>query len=91
MEGHLLVEVWRWQKWCGPFVWIGTNALTVYLAVNLVEFNAIAARFVGGDLKRMMDAQLAKGAGELLVAIVGLFLSVLLARFLYQRNVFIRL
>ena len=31
---YLIVDVWRWQKWCVPFLWIGTNALTVYLAVN---------------------------------------------------------
>ncbi len=88
---YLIVDVWRWQKWCVPFLWIGTNALTIYLAVNLVEFNAIAARFVGGDVKAFLDAHLAKGIGELLIAMVGLLLPVLLVRFLYQRRIFIRL
>lgn len=88
---YLIVDVWRWQKWCVPFLWIGANALTVYLAVNLVEFNAIAARFVGGDVKAFLDAHVAKGIGELLIAIVGLLLPVLLVRFLYQRKIFIRL
>ena len=88
---YLIVDVWRWQKWCVPFLWIGTNALTIYLAVNLVEFNAIAARFVGGDVKAFLDVHLAKGIGELLIAMVGLLLPVLLVRFLYQRKIFIRL
>lgn len=88
---YLVVDVWCWRKWCTPFLWIGSNALTVYLAVNLVDFDAIAARFVGGDLKAYLELQLAKGSGGLLIAAIGLLLPVLLVRFLYQRRIFIRL
>ena len=88
---YLIVDVWRWQKWCGPFLWIGSNALAVYLAVNLVDFEAIAARLAGGDVKAFLDLHLAKGFGGLLIALVGLTLPVLLVRFLYQRKIFIRL
>jgi predicted acyltransferase len=88
---YLIVDVWRWQKWCAPFLWIGANALAVYLAVNLVDFEAIAARLVGGDVKGFLDLHLATGSGGLLLALVGLTLPVLLVRFLYQRKIFIRL
>lgn len=88
---YLVVEEWRWQKWCTPFLWIGANALTAYLVVNLVDFEAIAARFVGGDVKAFLDVHLAPGVGGLVIAIVGLLLPVLLVRFLYQRKIFIRL
>jgi predicted acyltransferase len=88
---YLIVDVWRWQKWCTPFLWIGSNALAAYLAVNLVDFPAIAARFVGGDVEAFLDAHLAKGIGGLLIAVVGLALPVLLVRFLYQKKIFIRL
>lgn len=88
---YLVVDVWRWQKWCRPFLWIGTNAITIYLASNLVEFGTIANRFVGGDIKAFLDAHLAHGSGGLLVAMVGLALPVLLVRFLYQHKIFIRL
>ena len=88
---YLFVDVWRWQKWCTPFLWIGSNALAAYLAVNLVDFPAIAARFVGGDVEAFLDAHLAKGIGGLLIALVGLALPVLLVRFLYQKKIFIRL
>ena len=88
---YLIVDVWRWQKWCTPFLWIGSNALAAYLAVNLVDFPAIAARFVGGDVEAFLDAHLAKGIGGLLIALVGLALPVLLVRFLYQKMIFIRL
>ena len=88
---YLIVDVWRWQKWCVPFLWIGSNALAIYLAEKLVDFEAIAARLVGGDVKEYFDLHLAKGCGNLLVALVGLLLPVLLVRFLYQRKIFIRL
>lgn len=88
---YLIVDVWRWQKWCVPFLWIGANALAVYLAVNLVEFNALAARFVGGDVQAFLDAHVARGMGGLVIALVGVLLPVLLVRFLYQRKIFIRL
>ena len=88
---HLIVDVWRRQNWCVPFLWIGANALAAYLAVNLIDFPAIAARFVGGDVQVFLDTHLAKGVGGLLIAIVGLTLPMLLVRFLYQRKIFIRL
>lgn len=88
---YLIVDVWHWRKWCVPFLWIGSNALTVYLAANLVDFESIAARFVGGDIKALLDTHIANGVGSLGVAVVGLALPVLLVRFLYQRKIFIRL
>ena len=88
---YLIVDVWRYQKWCTPFVWIGSNALVVYLAVNLIDFEVLAARFAGGDVKAWLDHHLAAGTGNLVIALIGLTLPVLLVRFLYQRKIFIRL
>jgi predicted acyltransferase len=88
---YLVVDVWRWQKWCLPFLWIGANALAVYLAASLLDFQEIASRFVGGNAKFYLDAHVAQGIGGLVIAILGLMLPVLLVRFLYQRKVFIRL
>jgi predicted acyltransferase len=88
---YLIVDVLRWQKWCTPFLWIGSNALAAYLAVNLVDFPAIAARFVGGDVEAFLDAHVAKGIGAIVIAMVGLALPIMMVRFLYQRKIFIRL
>lgn len=88
---YLVIDVWRWQRWCVPFLWIGANALTVYLLVNIIDFEEVASRFVGGDLKAFFDARIAAGVGGLIVALVGLLLPVLVTRFLYQRKIFIRL
>ena len=88
---YLIVDVWRKQRWCVPFLWIGSNALAVYLAANLIDFNAVAARFVGGDVKRVFDSYGATGVGGLLLAIVALLIPILLAHFLYRQKIFIRL
>ncbi|WP_205757478.1 acyltransferase family protein [Lysobacter enzymogenes] len=88
---YQVIDVWRRQRWCVPFLWIGANALAAYLAVSIIDFPGLAARFVGGDVQRFVDAWLGAGAGGLLIALVGLLFPVLLVRYLYQRKIFIRL
>ncbi len=88
---YLVVEVWKYQKWCQPLVWIGMNSITVYLANNLLGFRRLAERFVGGDVKSWLDANVGKGWGELLLAFTGLGLGVLLCWFLHRRKIFLRL
>ena len=88
---YCIVEVWKKQRWCLPFVWIGMNPITIYLAHNIVSFQTLAARFAGGDVERCLDMYVAKGAGGVLLALVELGLTFLLVRFLYVRKIFIRL
>ena len=88
---YFIVEVWKKQRWCLPFVWIGMNPITIYLAHNIVSFQALAARFAGGDVERCLDTCVAKGSGGVLLALIELGLTFLLVRFLYVRKIFIRL
>jgi predicted acyltransferase len=88
---YYLVEMRRQDRWCQPFVWIGMNPITIYLAENIISFPALGARLAGGDLQRCLDAHVARGSGSLLIAAVELALMFLLARFLYVRQIFIRL
>jgi predicted acyltransferase len=88
---YSVIEIWKKQRWCLPFVWIGMNPITVYLAHNIVSFHTLAARFAGGDVQQCLDAHVAKGAGSVLIAMVELGLTFLLVRFLYVRKIFIRL
>jgi len=83
---HQVIEVWKFQKWAMPFVWIGVNPITIYLIHNLVDLNALANRLVGGPIKAGLGAY-----GELLVTIVVLAMSFLIVRFLYQRRLFLKL
>ena len=41
---YYIVDVRKWQRWCQPFVWIGMNPITLYLATSVVSFNAIGER-----------------------------------------------
>jgi predicted acyltransferase len=88
---YLVVDVLRWRKWCTPFLWIGANSLAVYLVVNLIDFEALAARFVGGDVQAFLELNVALGAGGIVIAVVALLLPLLLVRFLYLRKIYIRL
>jgi predicted acyltransferase len=86
-----VIEIWKWQKWAMPFVWIGANAITLYLANNIIDFGRLARRFAGGDVKQFFDTTVARGSGDLVIAIVALALAFVLAQFLYRRRVFLRL
>lgn len=88
---HQVTEVWQLRRWATPFVWIGMNPITVYLANNIIGFRRLATRLAGGDVKRLLDSVLAPGAGELAISLIGLGLGVLLCWFLYRRKIFIRL
>jgi predicted acyltransferase len=87
---YYIVDVKQYRKWCQPFVWIGCNALTIYVAAQVVSFQTVAARFAGGDVKEFFDTRVAPGFGSLVIALVSLALVVLFARFLYRRNIFLR-
>jgi len=82
---YLVIDVWKFQLWARPFVWIGVNAITLYLLVELIDFHDLAARIVGGDIAGSIAAY-----GSLVVSIVMMLLILLLARFLYKRQIFLR-
>ncbi len=89
---YLVVEVWQKRTWCQPFVWIGMNSITIYLASNIIGgFRRPAARLVGGDVKSFFDERFAPGLGDLIISVVGLLLAFWLVRLLYRRKVFLRL
>ena len=86
---YLVIDVWRVRGWATPFVWIGMNAITLYLIKEVIDFPMLATRFVGGP-DSALRANVWHGLGELVVYITGLALILLLARFLYRRQIFLR-
>lgn len=89
---YLIVDVWQRRTWCQPFVWIGMNSITLYIASSLFdEFRRLSVRLAGGDLKNFFDARVTQGFGDLMIVIVGLLLAFWLAHFLYKRKIFLRL
>jgi predicted acyltransferase len=83
---YLVVDVWQIRRWALPFVWIGTNAIFIYLAHNLISFDKLAARFVGGSIYKSLGP-----FGDLTIAIVALLLTLAMVRYLYHRKIFIRI
>jgi predicted acyltransferase len=88
---YYTIDVRGWRGWCPAFVWIGMNPITLYVVKgNLIRFPATAQRFVGGSVKAFFDAHLTAGAGDVVIAAVSIGLVILLARFLYERKIFLR-
>lgn len=81
----LVLDVWKVRWWAPPFVWIGVNPIFIYLLVNVVSLDDLAARFVGGEIATLFGTAI----GGLLLHTVSLSFTLLLVRFLYVRKIFI--
>ena len=87
---YYVVDVRGWKRWCQAFVWVGMNPITLYLLTGLANFRSIGQRLVGGDVKAFFESS-ASGGGELVGALAAVLLVLWLARFLYRRQIFLRL
>lgn len=87
---YLLIDVWKKDWWATPFIWIGTNAITIYMLVHVVELPKLAERIVGGPIKGWFDSAIKRGFGDLVIAFVALLMAVLFCRFLYRRRIFLK-
>lgn len=83
---HEIVDIRGWRTWCRPFLWIGTNAITIYLLASVMGYSRIAGRFLSPNLRSSMGAW-----GEVALAAGSLLVMFLFARALYRRNLFLRL
>lgn len=88
---YYVLDVRQWRgAWCAPFLWIGMNPITLYLARNLLSFPRTAQRLVGGDVKLFFDGTFSPATGDLVLELSSLTLLLLLAWFLYRRQIFLR-
>ncbi|MDB6125298.1 MAG: hypothetical protein JWQ71_4291 [Pedosphaera sp.] len=83
---YQVIEIWKFQRWAQPFIWIGMNAITIYIAANVFRFSKLAERFAGGNVQKFLDSY-----GDLVLAIITLGMVFWLTHFLYRRKVFLRL
>ena len=81
-----VIDVLQYRKWTPMFMWIGMNPLLIYMSTNVLDYQSLAQRFVGGPI-----AEAAGRFGPMLIAIVALTISVLIVRYLYQKKIFLRL
>ena len=90
---YWIVDVKKWRAWCQPFVWIGMNPITLYLASNFMGglgYEKLARRLAGGPVKNFFDTHITAGVGDLIIAATAVALFLWFARFLYQRKIFLR-
>src|SRR5205814_1770512 len=38
---YQIVDVWKFQRWATPFVWMGMNAITIYITANVIGFHRL--------------------------------------------------
>jgi predicted acyltransferase len=81
-----IIEIWSFRRWAQPFVWLGTNAITIYIVANVANFHRLALRFVGGDIRIVLG-----NFADLAQAIVGTAFALCVVHFLYRRKIFLRL
>lgn len=84
---YAVVDLLGFQIWARPFVWIGTNAITIYMADCLIDFHDLAERLVGGDVAAWIGVPY----NDLLLHAVQMTLVLALARFLYKHKLFLRM
>ena len=86
---YWIVDIKQWRTWCQPFVWIGMNAITIYLIAHFVKLESIAECFTGGEINATLE-HVHPGLGALVTALLGLGFSFLICWFLFQRKIFLR-
>src|SRR4029077_7027835 len=82
---YLLIDVAGFQRWAFPFVVIGMNAITIYVASWFIPFGAISENLVGG-LARQLGS-----TGPVLIAFISVLLVWLLLYYLYHQKIFLRI
>ena len=84
---HLLLDILPWRKWAFPLQVVGSNALFLYLLVNLISMESLARRLTCGVWQSLLEHPWLPAA----YAATALLIVWLLALFLYCRKVFIKL
>jgi predicted acyltransferase len=84
---YQVIDIWKMQKWAIPFIWIGMNPITIYMIQNIFSFDNLAFRIVGQKENCFLGADV----GLLCSAFLALVFILVLARFLYEKKIFLKL
>jgi predicted acyltransferase len=77
---YWIIDVCGWRRWCEPFVWVGANPISLYLAAGMGAFRTVNQRIVGP-----LSAEWAWVG-----SITAFVLMLLTARWLYRRGILLR-
>lgn len=73
-----------------PCRWLGVNSLAVYFLAQLIDMEAFASRFLGGNIQALVDRLTFAGLGGVAVAILVPVILIGIAGFLYRRRLYFR-
>lgn len=82
---HLIIDVLKFDFWARPFVWIGANAITLYMLNNFIWYGSIVERVTE---QSWIAARLSHP--ELTVSVLATFVPVWIAWVMYRNKAFIR-
>ena len=83
---YYIIDVRGWQKWSLPFVVIGLNSITIYMAQKIVPFRKISDFFLEG-----LAGMLPQTWSTLLLHTGYLAISWLFLYFLYRKKIFLKI
>jgi predicted acyltransferase len=86
---YWIIDVKNYRAWAKPFLWIGMNAITIYVIVHLISMQTFASRILGGEIKISLDMAY-HGLGDVVIALLALCFSFWTCKFLYDRKIFLR-
>lgn len=82
---YLVVDVWKHRKWGFYFKVIGVNSITIYLAVQFIDFGAISTNLLEGITMHL-------GAwGDVMLAVGGLAIIWYCLYLMYKNKIFLRI
>ncbi|MDD4871668.1 MAG: DUF5009 domain-containing protein [Kiritimatiellae bacterium] len=81
---YWIIDVKGYRKWAFPFVVVGMNAITIYMAPLLIDFNKIVNFFVHGFVNYMGSFK------PVFLALCILTVKWLLLYFLYKKKIFLK-
>jgi len=82
---YMVIDIWKFQIWARPFVWIGMNSIMIYILTHLVDFRELVRHVVHQPLVDSMAPY-----GDLVVSILALLLAVGVCFTLYRKKIFLR-
>ena len=81
---YYAIDIRGWRRWAFPFVVIGMNAITIYVAQEFVKFDDIARFFLGGV------ASLSGAAGPVVIAVGAIAARWIVLHYLYRNGTFLK-
>jgi predicted acyltransferase len=86
---YAIIDIAGRHRWALPAVWVGANAILIYLLDRFVNFDRIFLSLLS-DTALTLDGLAGPGAARLVANLAGLCLAVAIAWALYVNRVFLR-